>query len=125
MVRIDGLGSPGLPPAVLPGGNAAPQPQTVNNNAMLLAIEQEEKKGGGGGGGGGHAGHAKKSTMSTIDEIAARASLNIETRKKTVADRMKEIEQLKAEMAEADESDDAGDDAAAGDDSERNQRGNE
>jgi hypothetical protein len=117
-VRIDGLGSPGLPPAVLPGGNAAPQPQTVNNNAMLLAIEQEEKKGGGGGGGG-HAGHAKKSTMSTIDEIAARASLNIETRKKTVADRMKEIEQLKAEMAEAD---DTGEDAAADDDNDQNQR---
>jgi hypothetical protein len=82
MVRIDGLGSPGLPPTVLPGGNA-------------------------------------------FDEIAARASLNIESRKKSVADRMKEIEQLKAEMAEADESDDAGDDAAAEDDSERNQRSNE
>jgi hypothetical protein len=115
LVRIDGLGSPGLPPAVLPGGTG-PQPQTVNNSAMLLAIEEAEKKGGGGGGGGGgHAHDAKKSTLSSIDEIAARASLNIETRKKTVADRMKEIEQLKAEMAEAD---DAGDDAAADEDGE-------
>ena len=114
VVRIDGLGSTGLPPAVLPGGSN-PQPQTVNNSAMLLAIEEAEKKGGGGGGGG-HGGHAaKKSSPSSIDEIAARASLNIEARKKTVADRMKEIEQLKAEMAEAD---DAGDDAAAEDDGE-------
>ena len=117
-MQIDGLGSPGLPRAISAGSGAAAQTPS-DKAALLLAIQQEEQKGGGGGGG--HAAHGiKKTALDTIDQIAARASLNIESRKKTVADRMKEIEQLKAEMAE---SDDAGDENADDEDPTKDRSG--
>jgi hypothetical protein len=56
----------------------------------------------------------KKVALDAIDDIAARASVNIEQRKKTVLDRMAEIEKMKAELADAeDESDDTPDEDLA------------
>lgn len=65
-----------------------------------------------------------KKAFDSIDDIAARNSLNIESRKKTMLDRMREIKQLKAEMAAADEQvgekdPDAGDDEDADGDERR------
>jgi hypothetical protein len=102
-VRIDGLGTPNLPLAPAPAAPAAANAQPFGTSASAAAAAQalqlqEEKSGGGGGGHG-----AKKSALNTIDEIAARASLNIEARKKTMLDRMREIEKMKAEMAAKDE----------------------
>jgi hypothetical protein len=102
-VRIDGLGTPNLPiaPASGSGAIANAQPQTTAAQAIQQALQQEEQKGGGGGGHGGHG--VKKGALDSIDEIAARASLNIEDRKKSMLDRMRDIEKLKEEMALADQ----------------------
>jgi hypothetical protein len=62
-----------------------------------LAAQQLQQTGGGGGDGGGHGG-VKKAT-STIEEIAARASLAI-VRRKTPAERQAEIDRLKRLAAE-------------------------
>jgi hypothetical protein len=104
-VRIDGLGTPNLPLSPLTGAPAANQgvnaAGTTAAQAIQQAIQQEEQKGGGGGRhGGGHG--AKNVALDAIDDIAARASLNIE-RQKTMMDRMREIEKMKAEMAAEDE----------------------
>jgi hypothetical protein len=98
-VRIDGLGTPNLPiaPATAAGRAASAPPINTALAAAAQALQQEEQKGGGGGGGG-H-GHAKKAALDSIDQIAARASLNIEERKRTMLERMREIEKLKAELA--------------------------
>jgi hypothetical protein len=108
-VRIDGFTSPNIPiappaqPAVAPAQTFTAQ-QTSAQQAALLALQLEEQKGGGGGGGGGHGGGhgAKKVALETIDDIAARASLNIESRKKTMLDRMNDIDRMKAELAAQD-----------------------
>jgi len=107
-VRIDGFSSPNIPiapaaqPAVAPAQTFTSQ-QTSAQQAALLALQLEEQKGGGGGGGGHGGGHgAKKVALETIDDIAARASLNIESRKKTMLDRMNDIERMKAELAAQD-----------------------
>jgi hypothetical protein len=112
-VRIDGAGTPNVPSApaaaprpAAPDSGFAANVQTTNANAAsvsaaALALQQQElQKGGGGGGHGG--GHAKKA-LESIDDIAARNSLNIEQRKKTMLDRQAEIERLKAELAGADD----------------------
>lgn len=101
-MRIDGLGTPNVPLAPAP---AAVQPaggQSAAALAIQQALLQEEQKGGGGGGGG-HGHGAKKGALDTIDDIAARNSLNIEDRKKTMLDRMRDIEHMKEEMALADQ----------------------
>ena len=102
-MRIDGLGTPNLPLAPAPAAPAAANAQPFSTSpsaaAAAQALQLEEEKSGGGGGG--HGG--KKSALNTIDEIAAQASLNIEERKKTMLDRMREIEKMKAEMAAADQ----------------------
>jgi hypothetical protein len=101
-VRIDGLGAPNVPyvpAAIAPAG--ASQSYNATANAAAQALQIEEQKGGGGGHGGGHG--VKKMALDTIDDIAARASLNIEQRKKTMLDRMRDIEKMKAEMAADDE----------------------
>lgn len=99
-MRIDGLGAPNVPFAapIAPAANTPSFNATANAAAQALQIE--EQKGGGGGHGGGH---AKKAALDPIDDIAARASLNIEQRKKTMLDRMRDIERLKAELAADDE----------------------
>jgi hypothetical protein len=107
-VRIDGFGSPILPavtPAITPAQTANTQAFNTTANAAALALQEEELKlhGGGGGGGGGHHGGAKKAALESIDDIAARASLNIEQRKKTMLDRQRDIEQMKAEMTADDQ----------------------
>jgi hypothetical protein len=99
-VRIDGLGTPNLPLAPAPVAATVPSGQTTAAQAIQQALQEEEQKGGGGGGG--H-GHAKKVALDSIDDIAARASLNIEARKKSMLDRLRDIEKLKEEMALADQ----------------------
>ena len=108
-MRIDGLGSPGLPLAPISGGAAAGSAAPFNAaaSAAALAIQQEEQKGGGGGG---HGHGVKKTALDSIDEIAARASVTIEQRKKTVLDRMADIEKMKAELANAEDDGEPGDD---------------
>ena len=103
-MRIDGFGTPNLPLAPASIATPAPSGQTTAAQAIQQALLEEEHKGGGGGGsgGGGH-GHTKKVALDSIDEIAARASLNIEARKKTMLDRLRDIEKLKEEMALADQ----------------------
>ena len=97
-MRIDGLGTPNLPIAPAAAAAAAPS-QTFNANAAAaaLALQQEQQKGGGGGGHGG--GHGAKNVIDAIEDIAARNSLNIEQRKKTMVDRQREIEALKLALA--------------------------
>ena len=108
-MRIDGTGSPILPavtPAITPAQTANTQAFNTSANAAALALQEEEQKlhgGGGGGGGGGHHGGAKKAALESIDDIAARASLNIEQRKKTMLDRQRDIERMQAEMAADDQ----------------------
>lgn len=98
-MRIDGLGTPNVGP--ISGGAAhtagTSNTQSFNASAAALALQLEEQKGGGGGGHGG--GHAKKTAMSSIEDIAARESLNIAQRKKSMLDRMRDIEKLKEAMA--------------------------
>ena len=97
-MRIDGLGTPNLPIAPAAAAAAAPsQAFNANASAAALALQQEEQKGGGGGGHGG--GHGAKKVIDAIDDIAARNSLNIEQRKKTMLDRQREIEKLKLALA--------------------------
>ena len=101
-MRIDGLGAPNVPyvpAAIAPAGPS--QSFNATANAAAQALQIEEQKGGGGGHGGGHG--VKKMALETIDDIAARASLNIEQRKKTMLDRMRDIEKMKAEMAADDD----------------------
>jgi hypothetical protein len=108
-VRIEGPGSspilPAVTPAITPAQSANTQAFNASANAAALALQEEELKlhGGGGGGGGGHHGGAKKAALESIDDIAARASLNIEQRKKTMLDRQRDIERMKAEMAAGDQ----------------------
>jgi hypothetical protein len=95
-----------LPPAsAVVRAPAAPasgaQSFSSNANAAELALQLEEERAGGGGGGGGH--HPAKKALASIDDIAARNSLNIEDRKKTMLDRQREIDRMKAELAEADQ----------------------
>jgi len=103
-MRIDGLG-PQLPIQPLnpppPPAPAAGQSATSVTSLVNQAILQQEQTGGGGGGGGhGHGGGGgKKGAMEAIDDIAARATLNVEQRERSVLDRMREIERLKAQMA--------------------------
>lgn len=59
------------------------------------ALQQIEHKGAGGGGGSHGHGAVKKSGLDAIEDLARRASLKIESRAKSVADRMSEIERLK------------------------------
>jgi hypothetical protein len=100
-VRIDGLGTPNLPIAPLTGPAQAPNTQfNTTAQAAAQALQQEEQKGGGGGHGGGH---GVKKPIDTIDEIAARASLNIAQRQKTMLERQAEIDRMKAAMAEEDQ----------------------
>jgi hypothetical protein len=87
-------------PAAAPAQTANTQSFNTAATAAAQAIEQEQQKGGGGGGG--H-GHAVKKPLDSIDDIAARASLNIEQRKKTMLDRMRDIERMKTEMAAEDQ----------------------
>ena len=103
-MRIDRTtSSPLAPAAAAPAAPAAaPQSGTQQSfnssaNAAALALQLEEEKAGGGGGGGGKH-HATKTAISSIDDIAARNSLNIEVRKKSMLERQEEIERLKAEM---------------------------
>jgi len=70
-----------------------------NAAAAQLALEIAEKKGGGGGGGGGGGHHGAKNALASIDDIAARNSLNIEARKKTPLERQAEIDKMQAELA--------------------------
>jgi uncharacterized protein YaiL (DUF2058 family) len=103
-VRIDGLGLPIIPaitPANTPAQTANTQAFNASANAAALALQEQELllHGGGGGGGGGHHGGVKKAALESIDDIAARASLNIERRKKTMLDRQRDIERMQAEMA--------------------------
>jgi hypothetical protein len=96
-MRIEGTGAvPGVAPT--PGiGVAAPAAPTTNTQsvAQLVTQQLEQQKGGGGGGG-----HAKKA-MTAIDDIAAKASLRIEKRGKTQAERLADIEKLKAQQKAA------------------------
>jgi hypothetical protein len=90
---IDAIGartSPFLPAAANP---AAPGTAAFAAQQEELATQQLQQTGGGGGGHGGGHGGVKKAT-STIEEIAARASLTIE-RRKTPAERQAEIDRLK------------------------------
>jgi hypothetical protein len=100
-MRIEGTGAvPGLTPTpgVGPAGGAAAPNTNTQSIAQLVTQQLEEHKGGGGGGGGG--GHAKKA-MAAIDDIAAKASLRIEKRGKTQAERLADIEKLKAQQKAA------------------------
>ncbi len=100
-MHIDGLGAVSITyvptPVAPPAGSAS---FTAAQTAAAQALEEEEKKGGGGGGG--HS-SARKAALESIDDIAARASLNIEHRRRTTLDRMRDIELLKAELAGEDE----------------------
>ncbi len=105
-MRIDGAGAtPWLPnpTGARPAGAPPPAANTAitatssanqaQQSVMAQALQQaEQHKGGGGGGGGGH-GHSK---MKAIEDLAARATLRIEPREKTVVERMAEIERMKA-----------------------------
>jgi hypothetical protein len=97
-VRIDGLGLPIIPAittANTPAQTANTQAFNASANAAALALQEQELLLHGGG----HHGGVKKAALESIDDIAARASLNIEQRKKTMLDRQRDIERMQAEMA--------------------------
>jgi hypothetical protein len=105
-MRIDGAGAtPWLPnptgarpagpppPASGPAVTATSAANQAQQSVMAQALQQaEQQKGGGGGGGHGHS----KTNLKAIEDVAARATLNIETREKTPAERFAEIERMKA-----------------------------
>jgi hypothetical protein len=102
-MRIDGVG--GHPPLVPGAGSppAAASPASATSLTSLVnqqLLQQEQKGGGGGGHGGGHG--VKKPGLEAIDDIASRASLNIKRNERTVRARMREIEDLKDELAAED-----------------------
>jgi len=101
-MQISGLGGfplwlPGGPvaapaapaPAAPPFAQLLPAAQLQQQNVAALALLQSEEHGGGGGG------HGKKLNLKAIEDLAARASLQIEPRQKTPAERQAEIERLK------------------------------
>src|SRR5580698_824617 len=101
-MQIDGVGAtPWLPIVTGARPAAAPAPAVTATSAagqaqqsvMAQVLQQAEQHHGGGGGGGGH-GHSKN--LKAIEDLAARATLRIEPREKTVIERMAEIERLKA-----------------------------
>ncbi len=100
-MRIDGVGNqPPIPPGSIGGGRAAAAGNSTSIASLVnQTLIQQEQKGGGGGHGGGH-GVKKANGLEAIDDIASRASLNIEGRDRTVLDRMREIAKLQ-EAAEA------------------------
>jgi hypothetical protein len=120
-MRIDGTGSP---PPILPAASAPPpapaNAQTSITSLVNEALLQQQQGGGGGHHGGGHG--VKKAGYEAIDDIAARASLNVKRAEKSVLERQREIERMRAEQAAKDaavgEREDGGEQQHAGADGE-------
>jgi hypothetical protein len=91
---------PGLTPAATPPAAASGAQPSVTS-LVNLALQQQEQAGGHGGGGHG-GGHAKKAGYEAIDDIAARASLNLKRSERSILERQREIDKLREEMAAED-----------------------